>query len=108
MALTIFLLAGCTTSKIDWSQRVGHYTFDQAVIELGPPDKEAKLTDGARVADWLTRRGRSPVYGSVGGYYGPGGPYYAPVFVGAGAPDYFLRLHFDPAGQLTAWEKYAR
>ncbi len=58
--LAIVLLAalavGCATSKIDWAGRVGTYTFDQAVLDLGPPDKQAKLTDGTVVAEWLTRR----------------------------------------------------
>ena len=106
MALALFVLAGCATTKIDWAGRVGHYTFDQAVVELGPPDKQAKLSDGALVADWLTRRGRNAIYGTVGGSYGdPGWPAYAPV---AGTPDYFLRLNFDAHGQLTAWKKFAR
>ncbi len=109
MVLAVFVLGGCATAKIDWAGRVGHYTFDQAVVELGPPDKEAKLSDGARVADWLTQRGRAVIYGAAGGAYGgPGWTDYAPVGVGPATPDYFLRLNFDAAGQLTAWKKFAR
>jgi len=52
----VVLLAGCATSKIDWAGRVGNYTYDQAITELGPPDREAKLSDGTIVADWITRR----------------------------------------------------
>lgn len=51
------MVTGCATQKINWAGRVGAYTFDQAVVELGPPDKQAKLTDGSVVAEWLTRRG---------------------------------------------------
>ena len=40
------LLAGCVTPKIDWAARVGNYTYDQAVMDFGPPDKSAKLSDG--------------------------------------------------------------
>lgn len=47
--------AGCATHRVDWNSRVGHYTFDQAVTELGPPDKQAKLTDGQLVAEWISR-----------------------------------------------------
>lgn len=109
MALALFLVAGCATPRIDWAGRVGNYTFDQAVVELGPPDKQATLTNGSLVADWLTRRGRNAVYTAAGGYYGgPGGPFYTPVYVGPGTPDYFLRLNFGPNGQLTAWKKFAR
>jgi hypothetical protein len=107
LALTVLFLAGCATHKIDWAGRVGHYTFDQAVVELGPPDKQAKLSDGSLVADWLTRRGRNAIDGA--GYYGaPGWPYYAPVYVGPGAPEFFLRLNFAADGRLTAWKKFAR
>ena len=56
MMLAALVLAGCVTQKIDWPARVGNYTHDQAVTELGPPDKSAKLTDGTVVADWLTHR----------------------------------------------------
>ena len=53
----LVLLTGCATPRIDWQARVGHYTYDQAILELGPPEKSATLTDGSVVADWLTQRG---------------------------------------------------
>jgi hypothetical protein len=56
VAALALLLAGCATQKIDWAARTGNYTFDQAVIEFGPPDKHAKLTDNTVIAEWLTRR----------------------------------------------------
>ncbi len=109
MVLAMLGVAGCMTPKIDWAGRVGNYTFDQAVVELGPPDKQATLTDGSMVADWLTRRGRNAVYTPVGGYTGgPGWAGYTSDTDGPGAPDFFLRLHFDPNRQLTAGEKFAR
>jgi hypothetical protein len=110
LAAGLVLVAGCATKPIDWSARVGHYTFDQTVLELGPPDKQQPLKDGTLVAEWLTRRGYHQVY-SVGGYYGaPGyhGGYYSPTFVGTRTPDSFLRLTFNPDGQLAAWKKLAR
>jgi hypothetical protein len=57
MFFALFLTA-CATNKIDWQSRVGNFTYDQAVLEFGPPDKEATLQDGTRVAEWLTSRGR--------------------------------------------------
>jgi hypothetical protein len=102
------LLAGCTTQKIDWESRVGHYTYDQAILEFGPPDKQAKLGDGSTVAEWLTRRGyvyTSPAFGyAPWSYYGP----YHPVYVDTYTPDYFMRLTFDPAGTLRSWRRFAR
>jgi hypothetical protein len=80
MALARFVPADCATTKIHPGRRVGHYTVDQAVIELGPPDNAAKLSNGSLVADWLTRRGRNAIYGTTGGIYGaPELPYHAPI-----------------------------
>ena len=50
-------LTGCATQRVDWAARVGHYTYEQAVVDLGPPEKHAKLADGALVAEWLVNRG---------------------------------------------------
>jgi len=104
-------ITGCSTPRVDWQARVGRYTYDQAVLELGPPDKQATLTDGTRVADWVTRRGgmESVAVGGVGGYYGPYcyRPWY-PAYVNHYVPDYFLRLIFDPEGTLEGWKKFAR
>ena len=106
--LLALLLAGCATQKIDWAGRVGHLTFDEAVIELGPPDKQAKLGDGSVVADWMTQHGRSYAHMNSG-YAGPG--WHRPVYqdyVETSGPDYFLRLSFGPDGQLKSWKKFAR
>lgn len=108
------VLAGCAaTPKIDWSTRVGNYTFDQAVSEFGPPDKQATLGDGTLVAEWLTRRGFRQVY-PVGGYYYQSDPpgyygwYYPPTYMDTSSPDYFLRLMFDANKNLTAWKRFAK
>ena len=103
------LLGGCATRKIDWSARVGTYTFDQAVVEIGPPEKQAKLTDDTLVAEWLTRRGYRQVY-ATGGFYGSpyGAMAYPPPVVDTYSPDYFLRLTFGPDGRLLTWKKLIR
>ena len=49
----VLWLTGCASMRADWGARVGHYTYDQAVTDMGPPDKQAKLTDGTLVAEWL-------------------------------------------------------
>ena len=103
------LLAGCATRKIDWSGRVGNYTFDQAIAEMGPPDKQATLTDGMVVAEWLTRRGYHQIY-PIGGYYGS--PYYnwpyPATYMDSYSPDYYLRLTFGAGGRLQSWKKFAK
>ncbi|MCF7707962.1 MAG: hypothetical protein K9N52_03570 [Verrucomicrobia bacterium] len=101
--LAMLLFAGCaTTPKVDWDARVGSYTFDEAVMELGPPDKSAKLETGVRVCEWLTRRGYAR-----SSFFGPTGPWsyhvYEPI-----SPDHFLRLVFDEEGVLTDWRRYAK
>ena len=109
--LVALLFTGCATRKIDWASRVGSYTFDQAVVESGPPDKQARLEDGTLVAEWLTRRGYTQSY--------PAAPYYGyrswdcygpvfPTYINSYSPDYFLRLTFDPQGRLKAWKTFSR
>ncbi|HXR04052.1 MAG TPA: hypothetical protein VN836_05015 [Verrucomicrobiae bacterium] len=103
------LLSGCVTPKIDWSARVGHYTYDQAVMEFGPPDRSAKLSDGSTVAEWLTQRGGvvvapEPYFVPPGCYFGPLTPTYSETYV----PARFLRLAFDANGELKTWKKFAR
>lgn len=100
IATAVFLTACATGPKVDWQSRVGHFTFDQAVVELGPPDKDATLTDGTRVCEWLTARSRSSSY--VTGYRG----FYS--VNDASTPDYYLRLTFTADRQLQAWKKYAK
>lgn len=102
---------GCAT-KIDWNSRVGLYTLDQAIAEMGPPDKSAKLTDGTTVAEWLSSRSAGSSYvHTVGAYpYRRGGYYHSPSYVVSSDPGYerFLRLTFDPEGRLTAWKNVTK
>jgi hypothetical protein len=104
---------GCVSNKIDWNSRIGVYNFDQAVVELGPPDKSATLSDGTVVAEWMTRRGSAGGY--YDGYYGAPRPYpywrgyYPPgSYYDAPSAAYFLRLVFDAEGRLIDWRKFAR
>jgi len=108
--LAALLLAGCVTQKIDWAARVGNYTYDQAVMEFGPPDKMAKLSDGTTVVEWLAQRGQvivtpEPCFVGPGCYYyRPLPPMYSQTYV----PARFLRLVFDTNGRLKAWKEFAR
>lgn len=107
--LAAFTLIGCsTTPKVDWPARVGNFSYDQAVLELGPPDKIAKLDNGIVVAEWVTQSpqaaGPSGAYLARPGYYGGVGPGYAPTYF----PAWHLRLNFGADGKLTAWKKYAQ
>jgi hypothetical protein len=106
LGLLLAGLTGCATrQKIDWSARVGNYTFDQAVLDFGPPTKQAKLTDGTLVAEWQTQRGYAQTYyPPAPGYRHRYYSYYnAPVTTYS--PDAYLRLTFGPDGVLQAWKK---
>jgi hypothetical protein len=109
LALAALVLAGCvTTSKIDWQARVGNYTYDQTVLELGPPDKYAKLSDGTVVAEWLTQHAQTigapePYFLPPGGYFGPLTPMYSETCF----PAEYLRLTFSPNGKLKSWKNVA-
>ena len=105
----VLLLAGCVTPRIDWAARVGHYSYDQAVMEFGPPDKMAKLSDGTTVVEWLTQRGQvivtpEPYFYGPGCFYNPVPPMYSQTYV----PARFLRLTFAAKGELKAWKEFAR
>jgi hypothetical protein len=109
-ALFSLLVTGCkTTPKVDWNSRVGSYTYDQAVAEMGPPDKQAKLSDGTTVAEWITHRsgGGGMSIGIGGGSYGSHSGMGVGVSqsVGSGGTDQMLRLVFGPDGQLTSAPK---
>src|ERR1041384_7477767 len=73
IALAVFsLLTGCQTAKVDWQSRVGSYTFDRALVELGPPDRSSKLTDGTLVTEWIESRPSGGVTFGVGSGYSSG------------------------------------
>ena len=97
-----FFLGACATDKANWQSRIDSYTYDQAVVELGPPDKEAKLTDGTKVAEWLTTPSRMQ-YGHTT-YLGHG----MVDYTASSSPNYYLRLTFDASGKLQSFKKYAK
>src|ERR1043165_595346 len=104
LSAAALLLSGCaSTKKIDWNSRIGTYTFDQAVTDLGPPDKQAKTSDGKTVAEWITRRsgGSSISFGT--GFYGSHSAVGMGHTVGSGYREDFLRLTFDAENKLNSW-----
>lgn len=100
--LGIVLLAsgGCASSekKINWNARVGAFKYDEAVIEMGPPDKEARLSDGTIVARWLTHRGYS--FRTYHLLYGG----WIHTTDDPPGPDQFLTLTFSPESVLKSWK----
>jgi len=111
LLLTLSLtIAGCSsTPKVDWNSRIGSYTYDQAVLELGPPDKSTQLSDGSTVAEWIISSNGSGArigFGVGSGSYGHG--YGTATGVGVSAPvgsnQKARRLTFDSNGVLQQSE----
>ena len=111
--LCSYFIAGCTTKpRVDWNSRVGSFTFDQAVRELGPPDKSAKLTDGTMVTEWLTARGYAEPYLHLHSGVGLYRNYPTQVWVDdynlPPTPSFYLRLTFGPDAKLSAWKRVVK
>ncbi len=100
---TLFV-AGCVANRLDWNSRIGHFSFDQAIVELGPPDKQAHLSDGRTVAEWITHT-------QTGGMIYYGGGYrrrYTELEMVQSTPTYFerkFRLVFTPDNLLSGWSQ---
>lgn len=111
LLLATLVAGGCaSTKKIDWDARIGSYTYDQAILDLGPPDKKETLSDGRQVAEWMTARVQSPGFMifEPGYYYRhPVGGYmyhsYYPT-----ETRWFLRLVFDAEGMLQDYRQFTR
>jgi hypothetical protein len=104
LALAVVFLAGCaTTPPVDWNSRIGHYTYDQAVTELGPPARQVRLSDGKIVCKWFTQPPVGPRFNSGMSNYGNTG--FAPDQSAANYSDQMLQLTFDTNSTLTAWSK---
>jgi|SRR5688572_15764520 len=98
----LFLTGCATTNRVDWNSRMGQFTYDEAIMELGVPDREATLTDGTTVAEWLTVRGMS--YGTMHGFYG----WHFQTYDINQFPDRYTRLVFGPDKKLIRVEKFAK
>src|SRR5258705_7013129 len=62
-------ILGCATHpkvdpKINWNARIGSYTYDQAIAELGPPDLTTGLSGGGQTAQWITRQSPQMSFGA--------------------------------------------
>ncbi len=100
------LTPGCKTApRIDWDSRVGNYTYDQAVVDLGPPDRSTTLSDGKVVADWITQSSGGVSFGVGTGYWGGHTGVGVGQSIGTGYGERVLRLTFGPDHKLVSWVK---
>ena len=84
---------------------MGVFTYDQAVAEMGPPDKSAQLSDGSPVAEWFIKPNSSMSFGVGTGFYGGSTAVGVGQSVRTSPSGQYLRLTFGPDGKLTQWER---
>jgi hypothetical protein len=108
--LVAVVLTGCATPKINWSARVGNYTYKQAVTEFGAPDKSSKLSSGSTVAEWMTERSHTSI--NAVPVSTPSHPVSGPNFMPSNpttySPGRYLELTFDADGKLMAESEYSK
>jgi hypothetical protein len=100
----VAFIAGCRTIPVvDWNSRVGSYTYNQALAELGSPDKQTKLSDGNTVEQWITLHGSNGTFtgGGLNNNFGMG----AAQPITQSYKDHVLELTFGPDGKLVSWAK---
>ena len=52
--ISLFLLLSC---RSNWDSRVGSYTYNNALIEHGPPDQSEIMSNGNKACNWTLARG---------------------------------------------------
>ncbi len=105
--LALLLLAGScasgprvTVEDSEWGSRIGKYTYEEALTELGEPQMIGESSEG-KTAEWVLRQ--SPAFSMGFGFGGAGvgvGTSVSPPPSGE-----YLRLRFDRGGKLAEWTK---
>jgi len=100
-----FLVGGCATpTGVDWDQRVGVYTMDQAIAELGDPYKSWPLEDGTQVVEWISETAVPETAGYAGRVNNPTrGPESALSGSRSVTQYRLLTLTFAKDGRLLYW-----
>jgi len=100
MALCVTLIGCVTTPEVDWDARLGSYTRDMALADLGRPTRTQTLSDGSQMLEWTW-------VGTMQGQW-PGQPVsrdsiYNPT--PGTTPDRVLLLTFGLDGKLVDWNR---
>ncbi len=101
----MFWTGGATSQQAAWSNRVGSLTYEQAVIELGPPNKTNSVTDGGLIAQWVTGRTTGNAFNAADDASGPFVGYHPTL---SRLPSHVLALEFGPDHKLVQWAKVTR
>ncbi len=109
--IVLVLLTGSCASgpkanikNIDWGSRLGTYTYEEALAELGEPNVIGEMSEGV-IAEWVLRR--SPMISFGFGLGGAGYGHHSSSGVGVGTSvsppprGEYLRLRFNRDGKLT-------
>lgn len=104
LGLVAALCLGCASKVLDkYKSRIGTMTYDQALLELGPPNHVADLDGGGKVADWLQQSSRvysNPSTSVMVGSWPNGVVMNTGGNVGS-TPAVYLLLTFGPDHRLT-------
>jgi len=120
LSALLLTLAGCASSSgtktsakpdpkaITWSERIGNYTYQQALTDLGKPTVTGESAEG-RTAEWMLSRSPQVSFGlGVGsGSYGRSSAVGVGVGTAVTPPPHgeYLRLQFDKEGKLKEWSR---
>jgi len=110
----LLFVSGCASKRMkwvneaDWNARVGSYTYEQAVVDLGKPDRETISGEG-RNAEWVLKRSPQMSFG-VGmgtGSYGRGHGSSVGLGTSVSPPPSgeYLSLTFEEEGPLKEWRR---
>lgn len=107
-----FVVTGCATGiktkieGVDWTSRIGTYSYAQAVADLGEPRGLMESSSG-RTADWTISSSPQMSFGIGvgGGSYGrrSGGGVGVGTSVTQRPRGEYLELHFDRRDLLSEW-----
>ena len=114
LIVLVLLIGSCATApRISvedsrWGARIGTYTYQDALTELGEPQMISESSEG-KFAEWVLRQS---IPFSIGfGFGGAGYGHHTSTGGGVGASvspppsGEYLRLRFDPDGKLAEWTK---
>jgi len=108
--LVFAFLTGCATAPpVDWNSRVGHFTYAQAVNELGSPNRQVWRSDGKTEFRWFVQTTGNTGVGGMNrtgiNYNGMNNDFGTGPNINPGLVDRYLQLTFDANGVLTDWSK---